>query len=276
MIRPLVRSRSAMRITVEPCALGGFANEPFSKSGNAHLDDAKFAALSVGGKLTFLFLLTHPNQTMLGAMRATVPGLASELRMEPPVFTRAFEEHLTSALARYGEYACLVWLPNLLKYNIPESPNVARAWPKALDLLPECQLKASLQEQATVYAESLPQAFREAFHEVFGTRSESISTAFPQSLPNQEQEHEQQQQQEQTNTLALTTNTILAGGSSIFIMLPLNDKSTYPIVEKRVTRREELYPNVNVRQELRKYAGWADAHPTKRKTCRGILGSVNS
>ena len=130
-------------------------------------NDAKFTALSVEGKLTFFFLLTHPSQTMLGAMRATVPGLAAELRMEPPVFTRAFHELLSNSLARYDEHACLVWLPNFLKYNIPESPNVVLAWPKALDLLPECQLKASLQEHATVYVRNLSPSFQEAFREVF-------------------------------------------------------------------------------------------------------------
>ena len=37
----------------------------------------------------------------------------------------------------------------------------------------------------------------------------------------------------------------------------------------------ELYPAVDVMQELRKMAGWLDANPSKRKTKRGILRFVN-
>jgi hypothetical protein len=36
--------------------------------------DAKFNALSERAKLVFFYELAHPNLTMLGAKRATVPG----------------------------------------------------------------------------------------------------------------------------------------------------------------------------------------------------------
>ena len=77
-------------------------------------------------------------------------------------------------------------------------------------------------------------------------------------------------------TLVLTANALPTGDSPVFIILPLNDKTEFPIDEKRIAKWEELYPGVDVRQAVRDYAGWADAYPTKRKTRRGILGSVNS
>ena len=42
-------------------------------------NDQKFNELSDDGKLLLLMLLTHPHLTSIGAMRATLPGLASEL-----------------------------------------------------------------------------------------------------------------------------------------------------------------------------------------------------
>lgn len=54
------------------------------------------------------------------------------------------------------------------------------------------------------------------------------------------------------------------------IELILNDKSFYPITQKDVDEWQELYPNVNILQELRKMKGWLDSNPTKRKTSRGI------
>lgn len=238
-------------------------------------NDAKFAALSLEGKLAFLFLLTHPNLTMLGAMRATVPGLAAELRMEPTGFADAFRQVLANGLAKHDDCACLLWLPKFLKYNAPQSPNVVRAWPDALDLLPECELKTWLAEQAEVYLKGLPESFQAAFQEVFGKSPKSDATPFVQSLLNQEQEQEQQEKKENTNTLALTACAVPAS-TPAFITLPLNDNTEYPIDEKQIAAWESLYAAVDVRQEVRNYKGWADSHTNKRKTRRGILGSVNS
>jgi uncharacterized protein YdaU (DUF1376 family) len=76
------------------------------------------------------------------------------------------------------------------------------------------------------------------------------------------------------NTLALTALAVPADVP--FITMPLNNKSEFPISAERVQEWQALYPAIDVRQELRKYKGWADANPTKRKTRRGILTSVNS
>lgn len=60
-----------------------------------------------------------------------------------------------------------------------------------------------------------------------------------------------------------------------FISLPLNDKTNFSISESDVNKYQELYPNVDVSQELRNMKGWLDANPTKRKTKRGINRFVN-
>ena len=54
------------------------------------------------------------------------------------------------------------------------------------------------------------------------------------------------------------------------IELALNDKTFYPITQKDINDWTELYPAVDVMQELRKMKGWCDSNPTKRKTSRGI------
>jgi predicted phage replisome organizer len=60
------------------------------------------------------------------------------------------------------------------------------------------------------------------------------------------------------------------------IDLILNDKSSYPITQSKIDEFKELYPAVDVMQELRKMKGWLIANPTNRKTKRGILRFVNS
>lgn len=60
------------------------------------------------------------------------------------------------------------------------------------------------------------------------------------------------------------------------IELILNDKSFYPITQQDINDWAEIYPNVNILQELRKMKGWLDANPAKRKTSRGIKRFINS
>lgn len=60
------------------------------------------------------------------------------------------------------------------------------------------------------------------------------------------------------------------------IELTLNDKSLYPVYENMIDEWKELYPNVDVMQELRKMKGWLNANPKKRKTKSGILRFINS
>lgn len=60
------------------------------------------------------------------------------------------------------------------------------------------------------------------------------------------------------------------------ITLQLNTKEEYPIVQSNVKEWAELYPAVDIMQELRKIKGWLNSNPTKRKTKSGILRFVNS
>lgn len=69
--------------------------------------------------------------------------------------------------------------------------------------------------------------------------------------------------------------SVLAMRDSAGFALPLNDGSEFSICESQIREWESLYPATDVRQEIRNYRGWALATPTRRKTRRGILSSVN-
>jgi hypothetical protein len=130
-------------------------------------NDAKFISLSNSAKLIFLFLITHPQMTALGAMRATPQGLAAELQMDPEGFREAFAEALAQGIAKHDRDACCIWLPNFLKYQSAESPNVLRNWIKQVEYIPECDLKTRAIAGLRAYAEGLSKGFRIAFEEAF-------------------------------------------------------------------------------------------------------------
>ena len=65
-----------------------------------------------------------------------------------------------------------------------------------------------------------------------------------------------------------------ADGENIFITLPLNDKSNYPVSKSDVQHYKILYPAVDVEQQLRSMLGWLEANPSRRKTRTGIKGFI--
>lgn len=54
------------------------------------------------------------------------------------------------------------------------------------------------------------------------------------------------------------------------ITLTLNTKEEYPVFQKDISEWRELYPAVDIMQELRKMKGWCRDNPQKRKTKSGI------
>lgn len=153
-------------------------------------NDRKFLSLHDDGKLVFLFLLTHPHMTALGAMRANTHGLAAELGWSHSRFHKAFQQALQEGMIDYDEKASCLVVPNFLKYNGPESPNVVKAWASALDLIPECGLKTTLLTRVKGFVEGLHEGFQKALPQGF---AEAIGKA----MPIQEQEQEQKPEQEQ-------------------------------------------------------------------------------
>ena len=149
-------------------------------------NDAKVRELSDKGKLALLFLLTHPHMTPLGAIRANAPGLACELGWSEKVFRKAFGEVLALGIAKEDAKAPLVWFPNFLRHNMPESPNVVRSWVGAFRDLPESPLKGAMLERTGEAVLTLGEGFRSAFVEAFpgvlGGAAPGVSASRPGSL----------------------------------------------------------------------------------------------
>ena len=189
--------------------------EKFRKVSPQIWGDKKFRALPVHTKLAFVFVLTHPNLTALGAMRHTAQGMAAEIGWEAGEFRKAFDELTALGMVRYDAEASFVWLPNFLRYNGPDNPNVVKGWRGALALLPECEGKRQLIQAAKKAVSSRGKAFEQAlpepFHKPFG---EPLPEPFGEGMPNMEQEQEQElllgpQQRQQRDDAAAEFLSIL-------------------------------------------------------------------
>ena len=129
--------------------------------------------------------------------------------------------------------------------------------------------------------------FRERHRAELG---ESNVTAALQVTPNVtlcnalEEEGEREGDRDKENNISLlpgaettpATPKPPAPSSPVVISIILNDKTEYPVTAADVEKWKELYPAVDIMQELRKMKGWADANPTKRKTKGGIKRFINA
>jgi hypothetical protein len=154
--------------------------------------DAKFCNLSPlppCGQGLWVFLLTGPHTGPIpGLFRSGRAAMAEELNWELEAFDKAFEEAFQQGMVKADWKAKVVWVPNAILCNKPESPNVVTSWGAEWDLIPECDLKqeAFIALKASIGA--LGEGYAKSFDKAFGKPSSKPS---PKTTPNQEQEQEQ-------------------------------------------------------------------------------------
>lgn len=175
-------------------------------------NDEKFASLSHEGQRAFLFILTHPSMTSLGAFRATKEGIEAELGIDAKGFAKPFQELLSKGLIKYDESRFLVFAPNFLKYNQPENPNVVKGWAGCLDLLPECPLLAEVLQRAKSCASANSKTFK-AFSEALGRVTETLSERYAKQLSKGLAIQEQEQEQEYIDVSNETSSSANANAS---------------------------------------------------------------
>jgi len=148
--------------------------------------DGKFRALSSpppSGKYLWIFLLTGPHTTNLpGLFRTGEMALAEELGWSLEGFRKGFAELFREGLVKADWNARVVWVPNAIKYNPPDNPNVVKSWRDSWDEVPECPLKAEAYQRLKEFTEGLGEGFAKGFTE-----------GCAKGMANQEQEQEQEE-----------------------------------------------------------------------------------
>jgi len=164
--------------------------------------DGKFRGLSKpppNAQTLWFFLLTGPQTSNIpGLFSMGEAAMAEALGWSVKDLRRCFAEVSQTAMAKAAWEDRLVWVPNAIKYNRPESPNVVKGWRVTWDELPESPLKAEAYASLKAFVEGLGEGFAKAFQEALGEGlPEGFGEPFAQPLANQEQEQEPEQEQEQ-------------------------------------------------------------------------------
>jgi hypothetical protein len=155
--------------------------------------DERFRRLSPPqpcGQALWLWLLSGPFTTQVpGIVLAGRLAMAEKLAWPVEAFDEAFDEVSREGLAIADWETQFVWLPNGIKHNEPQSPNVVIGWRSTWLLVPECGLRLKATSTLRSFLRAKGQAFADAFDKAIPELSRN-------PLPIQEQEQEQEQKQE--------------------------------------------------------------------------------
>lgn len=154
--------------------------------------DAKFRALTrlkPSGQALFLYLLTNPSTNVIpGLYKAGSAGMAEELNWSIEELINSLNEVISQGLVIADLNARVIFIPNAIKYNKPQSPNVITSWALNWDEIPECELKLHAYNVLKDFVYGLGNAYIKAFHKAIGMANGN-------TIVNQEQDIEQEQEE---------------------------------------------------------------------------------
>lgn len=132
--------------------------------------DAKvrnLSPLAPSGQALFLMLLVGPQTTNIpGVQPVGRMAFAEMLGWDMEAFDMAFAEALNEGLVEADWKARLIFVPNAIKHNLPQSPNVVKNWAFTWSRVPECPLKARawkvIHDALCAFGDSFAEAFKSA------------------------------------------------------------------------------------------------------------------
>ena len=166
---------------------------PYSKVVRSVWGDAKFSRLSPmrpSAQALWLYLLTGPHCRAIPGVIPTIGigTIADRLKWPPAAVLRSWREIETAGMAFADWDAGVIWLPNAILYNDPQTPNVILSWRSVV--LPQCELVTralcSLRDhmvakQNEIWVNTLEKVFAKDFPEVF---RKATPDPFPKGTPD--------------------------------------------------------------------------------------------
>lgn len=214
-------------------------------------------------KVIGAYLLSSTHSNMLGCFRLPIAYVVDDLRMGSETVSKGFRNLSGKGFLTHDPELSWVFIRNFLKWNPIENPNQGKA---AAKLVGEVPTRSSVYAPLVQILKANPANFPEGFINSLETLLEPFRNQYPYPQPYPEQE------QEQKSCAALVPIAAL----DVVISIPLCDGSEHQVTQPDVDEWTNLFPAVDVLQELRNYRAWALSKPKKRKTRRGIKASVTS
>src|SRR5689334_17265587 len=137
-----------------------------------------------GHRQVFFYVTTGPQATSVGIWRLSFATAAEDMgNLTADEFAERFAVVCDAFGSEFDPIARVVWLPNWLEENPPQSPNVVRNWIKLLNNVPKCRIKSDALEGITQYLREFPETFSKHFESYVQSvsRAKRISKAKPKA-----------------------------------------------------------------------------------------------
>ena len=115
-------------------------------------------------------------------------GMAEILDWSTEDFHTIFEELEKQEMVKADWKARIVWIPNAIKYNPPESPNVVSSWATIFEELPECALLNEAEQQIRNYLTEMGPAYIAAWE--LASKRQWRPTRIPSEIARQVRERD--------------------------------------------------------------------------------------
>lgn len=167
--------------------------------------DEKFMRLSPllpSGQALWFYLLTGPHTGPIpGVFVAGRAALAEALGWDLEAFDTHLAELMTEGLVEFDKGSRLWFIPNAIRHNMPQNPNVVTSWRTQWMLLPECSMRDRIHTVIAQVLYDLSEAFGKAFGAASGKAFEKDSSkpllkASGNDCPNQEAGSRKQEQED--------------------------------------------------------------------------------
>jgi hypothetical protein len=149
---------------------------------SVELLDANFQELDNDHRAVWLYCKVSPQSTSIGLYRLSTALAVEDLHN---ITASEFDARLITVCDLYGwridGVTRVLWIPDWLEKNPPQSPNVVTSWVKLLSNVPDCDLKFEAIAAMGEYLKGFKPSFREPF-ESYRQRL-SKSSRRPQSQP---------------------------------------------------------------------------------------------
>lgn len=204
---------------------------------------SRLSRMPPSGQGLWLYLLTCPESSQLpGAINMGRGALADALRWAPEQVASCWQEIEDEGMAQADWDACLIWLPNAVEANLPQSPSVAKGWGEKWRALPDCGLKGRILEDVERALEGGPKGSVDAFRVGCGQvlagdqKPATDDTGAPLRWGREAPELE----------------------PGVVVWLRCKRGAWTAVTEERVRDLQQKYPHVDVRRELLRERGIAD------------------
>jgi len=236
-------------------------------------DDNYIVELDPIEKLMFLYFLTNPLTRISGFYEISLKRISFDTGIDKEMVLKVIDRFSEAGKIYYQDgYIVIPNFPKKQCYN----PNMLRSAMKELESAPEHLRNTEAFRKLLNVFETLSNPSR-----TIPNDSQTLRKIEGEGEVEVEEEVEVEGEVEGEDEIAQSDmdRSEPPTNKPIFKIPLIKGKNKqeqwFPVYQKNIDDWQELYPAVDVENEIRKLVGWNISHPNQRKTPRGILRHIH-